>query len=40
VLSEDAGEEREKSRTGAGGRTGLHSKSNWLLWSVANGGEL
>ena len=28
VLSEGAGERRERSRTGAGGRAGFHSKGN------------
>ena len=31
VLSEDAGERRERSRTGAVGRKGFHSQGNWLL---------
>jgi len=30
VLSEGAGDGREKSRAGAGGSVGFHSKGNWL----------
>ena len=30
MLCEGEGEKREKSRTGAGGRTGFHSKGNCL----------